>query len=102
MIKAVCSKGKDITSEVSEVGARAAYFLIFDDKKLVNAIKNPFSSGGGGAGYSAAEMLSDEGVKMVISGKVGPNMVTALKDKGMTYREVHGVSAEKAAEILLD
>ena len=44
------TKGSE-DAEVSPLGGRAPYYLIFEDGKLVKAIKNPFLHGGG-AGWS--------------------------------------------------
>ncbi len=77
---AVASRGKTENSEVSEIGARADYFLVFEGKKLIKTIKNPFL-GGGGAGFSVASMLENEKVQVFASQKIGPNMKTALEDR---------------------
>ena len=84
---AIASEGKDESSEISSRGGRAPYYLIFENKKLVETIKNPFATGSGGAGFSVAYMLADKKVELVIAGKVGGNMVSALKEKGIEFRE---------------
>ena len=78
---AVASVGKGPSSQVSLIGARAPYFLIFKDKKLVKVISNPFRIGGGGAGFGVAQMLENEKVKIVVSGSFGVNMKNTLKEK---------------------
>ena len=87
---AIASEGKNETSEISPRGARAPYYLIFENKKLIKTIKNPFAVGGGGAGWSVAHMLADEKADLVIAGRVGPNMETALKEKGLKSKEASG------------
>ena len=87
---AVASEGKELDSKVSDKGGRALYYLVFDDKKLVETIKNPFATGGGGAGFSVAYMLAEKKVGLVIAGKVGGNMVSALNEKGIEFREEGG------------
>jgi len=87
---AVASEGKDLDSEISERGGRAPFYLVFEDKKLVETIKNPFATGGGGAGFSVAYMLAEKKVGLVIAGKVGGNMVSALKEKEIEFREESG------------
>jgi len=84
---AIASEGKLQSNEISEKGGRAPYYLIFEDKKLVETIKNPFASGSGGAGFSVAYMLAEKGVKIVIAGKVGGNMISALKEKNIEFKE---------------
>ncbi len=87
MKTAIASEGKSEESEISKMGGRAPYYLIFEDKELIETIKNPFATGSGGAGFSVAHMLADKKVNLVIAGKLGENMVSALKDKGIDYKE---------------
>jgi len=84
---AIASEGKKQDSEISSQGGRAPYYLVFEDSKLVETIKNPFATGSGGAGFSVAYMLADKKVNLVIAGKVGGNMISALKEKGIEFRE---------------
>ena len=94
---AVASEGKDIESEISGRGGRAPYYLIFEDKELVESIKNPFAVGSGGAGFSVAHMLTEKKVDLVVTGKIGPNMDSALKEKGIEVREEGG---KKVSDII--
>ena len=87
---AIASEGKDKDSEISLRGGRAPYYLIFENKKLKEVIKNPFAIGGGGAGWSVAHMLAEKGVKQVIAGRAGPNMEFALKEKKIKFKEATG------------
>lgn len=87
---AIASEKKDIESEVSLRGGRAPYYLIFENKKLIEVIKNPFAVGGGGAGWSVAYMLADKKIDLVIAGRIGGNMEFALKEKGLKFKEVSG------------
>jgi len=98
MKTAIASEGKTEDSEISEKGGRAPYYLIFEDKKLVEAIKNPFATGGGGAGWSVAFMLAEKKAEKVIAGKIGANMVTALEQKGIKFQEAEG----KVKDVLKD
>ena len=91
---AIASEKKTIDSEISSRGGRAPYYLIFEDKKIVETIKNPFAIGGGGAGWSVAHMLADKKVSLVVAGKIGPNMTFALKEKGIRFEEKNGNIAE--------
>lgn len=80
---AVASLGTDENAEISPVGGRAPYYLIFENGRLVEVVSNPFRMGGGGAGFGVAKMLADKGVNVVVVGRVGPNMELALKEKGI-------------------
>ncbi len=94
---AVASEKKDIESEISGRGGRAPYYLLFENKKLVEVIKNPFAVGSGGAGFSVAYMLAEKKVDLVIAGRIGPNMESALSEKGIKFREESG---KKVKEII--
>ncbi len=87
---AIASEGKNESSEISSRGARAPFYLVFEKGKLVETIKNPFAVGGGGAGWSVAHMLADKKVNLVIAERIGPNMETALKEKGLKSKEASG------------
>ena len=83
---AIASEGENIDSDISIRGGRAPFYLIFENKKLIETIKNPFAIGGGGAGFSVAFMLADKKVNLVIAGKIKENMLTALTEKGIKFR----------------
>jgi len=87
---AIASEGKTEESEISLRGGRAPYYLIFEKGKLVKTIKNPFAVGGGGAGWSVAQILADEKVELTIAGRAGPNMEFALKEKNIAFKEASG------------
>jgi len=92
---AIASEGKNIDSEVSQRGGKAPYYLIFEDKKIIEIIKNPFATGSGGAGFSVAYMLADKKVNLVIAGEIGGNMESALKEKEIKFREESGKKVEE-------
>jgi predicted Fe-Mo cluster-binding NifX family protein len=87
---AIASEEKGIDSEVSLRGGRAPFYLIFKNGHLVETIKNPFALGAGGAGWSVAYMLAKKRVNLVIAGKMGANMKTALKEKDIKFEEISG------------
>ena len=87
---AIASEGEDENAEISMRAGRAPYYMIYEGKKLVEKLKNPFSVGGGGAGWSVAYMLSEKKVDKVIAGRFGPNMEFALKEKGVKFEEISG------------
>lgn len=98
---AVASTGKDKDSDVSDRAGRAPYYLIFDEsKKIIETIDNPFSFGGGGAGFSVAKMLADKKVDIVVAGRFGPKMVGALEDRGLKYHEMSGKVEDAVSEVL--
>jgi len=94
---AIAAEGKNENDEISQVYGRANYFLIFEDKKLVKTINNPFKVGGGGAGFGVTQMLAKEEIDLVIAGKFGEKVINYLKEKNIDYKEI---SDKKANEVL--
>jgi predicted Fe-Mo cluster-binding NifX family protein len=92
---AVAAIGKDEASEVSPRSGRSKFYLIFNEKgDLLEVISNPFSRGGGGAGFGVAKMLADRGVDIVMGGAFGRNIEEILKARGLRYYEVSGTVKE--------
>jgi len=96
---AVASEGKEIDSNVSSMGGRAPYYLVFEGGNLIETIKNPFAVGGGGAGWSVAYMLADKGVNLVVSVKIGPKMEDALKERGLDFKSFSGKVSDALKEV---
>lgn len=91
MKTAIASKTKDKNSEISENAGRSPYYIIFDEsKKMIEVVKNPFSVGGGGAGYGVAKMLADNGVDTIIAGEFGSNMIGAMEQRKIKYEKKEG------------
>jgi len=75
--------------------------LIFDERgNLLEVISNPFSRGGGGAGFGAAKMLADKDVDIVVGRQVGEHMEVALRTRGLKYYEMTGSAKDAVAWIL--
>ncbi len=91
----IASEGKTLDSDVCPTAGRAPFYLVFEDKKLVKTIKNPFANGGGGAGFGVVQMLSNDGVEKIISGKFGDKLLDALKEKNMMNEEVSGKTVQE-------
>lgn len=95
---AIGSEGKTSEDLVSDVCGRATYFQIYENKKLIEVVKNPFKIGGGGAGSAVAKMLLDKGVEKIICGKLGDNMIEWLNDKKVPYKELKGMPVKEVLE----
>jgi predicted Fe-Mo cluster-binding NifX family protein len=92
---AVAATGKDETSEVSPRSGRSKFYLIFNEEgDLLEVLSNPFSRGGGGAGFGVAKMLADKGVTIVIGGAFGGHMEEILMARGLRYYEMSGTVKE--------
>jgi predicted Fe-Mo cluster-binding NifX family protein len=98
---AVAAIGKEDTSEVSPRSGRSKFYLIFNEKgDFLEVISNPFSRGGGGAGFGVAKMLADKGVDIVIGRQVGEHMDEILRMRGLKYFEMTGTAKGVVARIL--
>ncbi|MDK2972979.1 MAG: hypothetical protein PWP23_2734 [Candidatus Sumerlaeota bacterium] len=63
---------------------RCAYFLLVETDDLsYEAIGNPNLSLGGGAGIQSAQLLTQQGVRHVLTGNCGPNAYQALSAAGI-------------------
>lgn len=89
---AVAGDTQEKTGQISKVAARADYFLIFDrDGNLLETVANPHADAAGGAGPRAAKFLAEKKINLVIAGKIGPKMATALKGDNINYIEKQGI-----------
>jgi len=88
---AIASTSKDKSGDIDQRAGRAPYYLIFDEGgKLLESITNPFSVGGGGAGFGVAKMLADKGVNKIVAGEFGPNVIQAMTERGLTHSSESG------------
>jgi len=95
---AVTAQGGDLKSPVDPRFGRSSYLVIFDDEtQFFEALENPGQSVHGGAGITAAQELINRGVKVLLTGNVGPNAYYVLQEAGI---EVYGVSAPTVEEAI--
>jgi predicted Fe-Mo cluster-binding NifX family protein len=98
---AVAAVGKDQNSEISPRSGRSKFYLIFDDRgNLLEVVSNPFSRGGGGAGFGVAKMLADKKVDVVIGSQKGEHLEEVLQGRGLKYHEMTGTAKDAVALIL--
>ena len=68
----ISATGKTLDSEVDLRFGRCRYFIISDtETNEFEAIDNSSATAAGGAGISAAQILSNKGVKAVLTGNCG-------------------------------
>ena len=98
---AISSRGENLQSQVDARFGRAYGFIIYDlesgDYKFLDNSENVRAAQG--AGVQAAQSVLNEGVKVVISGPVGPNVATILANAGVEcYIKTSGTVEEAISE----
>lgn len=94
-IIAVASSGQHPGDPVGSVAARSPYYLLFDSGgTFLSAIQNPYVNTGEGAGRLVAELMAEQGVRTMIAGNFGRNIVTYLEEKGIRNVQFSGKSEE--------
>lgn len=84
----ITSTGTDIHSTVDDRFGRAHFFLMVDtDTMKYEAVYNSARNEGQEAGVRAVKILSDNGAGALLTGVVGPNAFTALKEAGIKVFE---------------
>jgi predicted Fe-Mo cluster-binding NifX family protein len=84
MIVCVSVAANSLDAPVDPRFGRCPYFIIVDsDTMQFEAIPNMASGAMGGAGIQAAQTIASKGVKVLITGNVGPNAFQALSAAGI-------------------
>ena len=82
---AVTSTGPSLDSEIESRFGRCAYFLIIDPRTMeFDAIPNPNLSLGADAGPKSAQLISDKGVPVVLTGNCGPKAYQTFEAAGIS------------------
>jgi predicted Fe-Mo cluster-binding NifX family protein len=80
---AVSAKENNLESEVSEVFGRSPYFIIAEiengEIKKTEIIENKNADQMGGAGISAAQLMAEKNINVVITGNIGPRALDVLR-----------------------
>ncbi|GEM_PF-880947 len=80
-IIAITSNGTSLDSEVSQTFGRCQYILFYDCKEeTLTVMENPGVEMRSGAGRNAAELVINHGADYVITGNVGGNVKSRLKE----------------------
>jgi predicted Fe-Mo cluster-binding NifX family protein len=81
---AVSAVGNTLDAQVDRRFGRCSYFVIVDSETMMaEAISNMAAGAMGGAGIQAAQNIASKGVKIVITGNVGPNAFQTLSTAGI-------------------
>ena len=80
----VSATGSSVTSQVDPRFGRCAYFIIADGDTLdCQGLPNTAAESPHGAGIQAAQLVTDQNVRTVITGMVGPNAHRVLSAAGI-------------------
>ena len=81
---AVTAIDNKIESEIDPRFGRCKYFLIIDTETMnCDPISNESAMSSGGAGIQAAQTIAKTGVKIVVTGNIGPNAFQTLTAAGI-------------------
>lgn len=97
----ITAVGSKLSSEVDPRFGRCQYFLIIDENgELLKAIPNKGGQAMRGAGITAAQIIADERVDIVITGNVGPNAYMVLEQAGTKiFPGAFNMTAKQAFEM---
>jgi predicted Fe-Mo cluster-binding NifX family protein len=82
---------------------RTATFTIVDydgEVKRVEVVENRAASQPSSAGIAASQLLIDRGVKVLLTGNVGPNAMNVLMSAGIKIFRADGMKVGEAIEML--
>ncbi|RQD75727.1 MAG: dinitrogenase iron-molybdenum cofactor biosynthesis protein [Candidatus Syntrophonatronum acetioxidans] len=95
---AVTSAGSQRDSNFEVRFGRSPYFILFKEgSDKLEGVPNPGVEAEGGAGVKAVQFLMDQGVKKIITGKVGPHAKSALQEGDI---EVYEGTGDKVEEVI--
>jgi predicted Fe-Mo cluster-binding NifX family protein len=97
----ITSKGNTTESEMDPRFGRSEYFIFTDTEKKdadFEIIENPAAKSGGGAGIASGQLIIDKGVNALITGNLGPNAMSVLKESNIELYRGLPVSVKKNIE----
>jgi len=98
---AIATENDDFSSEISSQGARALYYLIFNnDGHLSEILENPYVNNKSRVGPDVANMLIKINVTTVIAGRFGQKFKGALEENHVECIEQTGFAAQVVNNII--
>jgi len=107
---AVSASGDSLDSMVDMRFGRCPYFIIVETEgtgkrgeiKSSETVENTGIQAMRGAGITAAQIVANKGVKVVITGNMGPNAFNVLSQSGIKiFTGVYGVTVKAAVQSYL-
>ena len=81
---AVATKKPDVNASITKRGARAPYYLLFNEQgEALEAVSNPYTEVDRGAAPLAAGLLADKGVTLLAAGDFGTRFISELEERGI-------------------
>ncbi len=101
---AISSTGETLESQVDARFGRCPYFLIAEienkEIKNVKTIENTAAAQMGGAGISAAEIVANEKVEVVVTANVGPRAFSVFGQFGIKIYQGQGKVKDVVQEFI--
>lgn len=98
---AIASDGAESDARVSQHGARAPFYLIYDENgNLQESITNPYVNADRGAGPKAAHFLVQQGVQLFVASGFGERFAAELEAGGIRQVQKMGIVSDVIAKIL--
>ncbi len=85
-----------IESQIAERFARAAYFVVYDDKSGKHSVIENDASAAHGMASKAVQIAIDNGASVLISAIPGENAMEALRNAGIDVYEGKGLAISEA------
>ena len=91
----MAANSNSLSAPVANQPGPSQFFLFFDKQgAFVEAVNNPYKDAGS-PGPAVLDFLASKGIKVLVAGWFGPQIVEVIKDKGM--RQVVFTGAVKDA-----
>ena len=101
---AISSMNKTIDGSVSDIFGRCPYFIIAEIKnqkiERTEILENKSTDQMSGAGISAAQLMAEKNVNVVITGNVGPRALDVLKQFNIEIYYGNGLIKEVLQEFI--
>ena len=99
---AIASMSTEPDAEVSQHGARTAFYLIYNGNgDFQEAIANPYANAERGAGPKAARFLAQQDVQCLVAANFGERFVTELEAGGIRQIQKTGIVSDVITEVLV-